>query len=760
MHPIIREFINTNERLTEIISKYFNKDQYLETVFNDLCKASHDEVVAPQMYLDLDKAIIHGHPDTSLYLLFISYSILFTCNRGQIEKGKVLQSVGDSISQENMHTVLRSYYALSKGSLKIYDHQSKEADKLIKESIALIDKKSPRYSTILINMASFISYEGRLNELTQEDFDILNLEENRNFTLVSLSLKIRNCLFTGNAKEGYILIEEYKKKLGSDDTGLTQILYNYLKIMSGEFDENKYDDIQFKNLANAYSSISAGNLSKAAVYAQRLQHENQGYIFNLNLLKYLPLHIELSLKNKGKARLIIQDLALNNNPSYLDDFFWARLQLLEMNSGAAFESFQRLIKNVKKYDAMNRLVFEMQFAKELKASDVVLIMSGHSNKNENIQKKNKKEFQIFSSRFEKGIHLLVGDSFAINNVKELVKKFAKLKEPVMITGETGTGKELVSRAIHEEGEHQSEPFLAINCGALTDSLLQSELFGYVAGAFTGAQRERKGIFEAAGKGTVFLDEFGDISPKLQVSLLRVLESHEIRLIGDSGTRKIECKIIIATNIDLHQAVEAKHFREDLYFRLARFDIKLPPLRERAEDIVKLIDYFLTDNNANQNRKKISKELQDALISYRWPGNIRELKNEIERLKILHPDKELLSSEDFDFSRLQMEGNNKPKIEKETFVKQGASQPSFTPERIVDDQVVKIIQSGFKAEKRLEFIKELFQQYKKLTRIQIIKIMSISPVTATKDLEILCRNGFIEKRTPTKSVNSYYFVLKE
>ena len=308
-------------------------------------------------------------------------------------------------------------------------------------------------------------------------------------------------------------------------------------------------------------------------------------------------------------------------------------------------------------------------------------------------------------------------------------------------------------AIHDEGMYPDEPFLAINCGALTDTLLQSELFGYEAGAFTGALKQRKGIFEAAGKGTVFLDEFGDISPKLQVSLLRVLESNEIRLIGSTTSRKIECKIVIATNVDLQSAIQAKKFREDLYFRLAKFEIKLPALRERTEDLPDLIQFFLDRNSSSQGSKKITSRLIEKLKQYHWPGNIRELKNEIDRLYILNPDVESLDVNHFDFSHLQ--GHHVP--EPNSPVKESVvvdSQVSAAKE----DPMLKILQKGFPVETRHNLIKDLFKKYKKLTRSQIMEIANISTTTATKDLLALTKAGFIVRRTPTKSTRTDYFEI--
>jgi transcriptional regulator with PAS, ATPase and Fis domain len=422
------------------------------------------------------------------------------------------------------------------------------------------------------------------------------------------------------------------------------------------------------------------------------------------------------------------------------------------------------MENINRYGALNRLIFELQFAKEMKLSDILFLTQGWQKEKKLMLSNAKAKVKAIIPIFRKGVGLLIGNSSAINSVKDLVKKYAPLKAPILVTGETGTGKELVSRAIHDEGAYSQEPFLAINCGALTESLLQSELFGYVAGAFTGAQKERLGIFEAAGKGTVFLDEFGDISPLLQVSLLRVLEANEIRMIGGTVTRKIECRIVIATNVDLQIAVKEKKFREDLYYRLKRFEIKIPALRERAEDISFIIDHFLNfENEPLTTPKKISPELLMALTTYGWPGNIRELKNEIERLKILLKEKEIINLEDFDFQRLQgysskiIDATLKPlatNVEKDF-----QSLPKNNFEKSVTSEcIANIIHRGSKADRRIAYIKELFLQYRTLKRNQIVEITKVNPTTATNDLQKLCDEGFIVRHTPTSSPSSFYFEI--
>jgi transcriptional regulator with PAS, ATPase and Fis domain len=206
----------------------------------------------------------------------------------------------------------------------------------------------------------------------------------------------------------------------------------------------------------------------------------------------------------------------------------------------------------------------------------------------------------------------------------------------MIRGESGTGKELVAKAIHINSRRKYFPIIPVNCGALAESILESELFGHEKGAFTGAQFKRKGKFEMADGGTIFLDEIGSVSPKMQVELLRVIESKQFSRVGGNQTIKSDFRVIIATNESLEDLVKQGKFREDLYYRLNVFSIIIPPLRERTGDIPVLAFYFLNNfcNSMNKNIKNISPEAMEFLTKYDWPGNVRELENAIERAVVV------------------------------------------------------------------------------------------------------------------------------
>ncbi len=230
-----------------------------------------------------------------------------------------------------------------------------------------------------------------------------------------------------------------------------------------------------------------------------------------------------------------------------------------------------------------------------------------------------------------------GDDVKMKAVKEIIVKAAETDGTVLVLGENGTGKELAARAIHKLSRRAEMPFVVVNCGALPESLLESELFGHEKGSFTGAHKERKGRFELAEGGTVFLDEIGDISPAMQVKLLRVVQQREFERVGGSDTIKADVRIIAATNRDLKKMAAEGKFREDLFYRLYVLPVSLPPLRERGNDIMLLAGKFLSDFSAKYGRvfTGFSPEASRAMLRYRWPGNVRELENTIERIATLY-----------------------------------------------------------------------------------------------------------------------------
>lgn len=237
---------------------------------------------------------------------------------------------------------------------------------------------------------------------------------------------------------------------------------------------------------------------------------------------------------------------------------------------------------------------------------------------------------------------MIGTSESMRQVYRLTRQVAASSATVLLLGETGTGKELIARALHELSHRASGPFIRVNCGALSESLLESELFGHVKGAFTNAYENRTGRFEAAHGGTIFLDEINSMSFTLQVKLLRVLQEQEFERVGDSKTIRVDCRIVAATNRDLTDEIEAGRFREDLYYRLNVVPIYLPPLHDRPEDIPLLVQHFVKRYAAINNRPvpRVPDDVISVLKTYAWPGNVRELQNNIERAIVLCQSEEI------------------------------------------------------------------------------------------------------------------------
>lgn len=250
------------------------------------------------------------------------------------------------------------------------------------------------------------------------------------------------------------------------------------------------------------------------------------------------------------------------------------------------------------------------------------------------------EPSLLDERHSTSFDTVIGNTESMQKLVTLARKVAATDVPVLLTGETGTGKEVFAQAIHNASSRCKKPFVAINCSAFSRELLESELFGHMAGSFTGAVKDKKGLFEEADRGTIFLDEIGEMAIELQAKLLRVLEMGEFIKVGDTKTTKIDVRIISATNRNLREEIAHEHFREDLFFRLSVFQLTLPPLRDRKEDIQAFVKYFVERLGKRMGRDvtAIAPDCMSALQHYSWPGNIRELQNVIERALIVCDDK--------------------------------------------------------------------------------------------------------------------------
>ncbi|MFQ5510588.1 MAG: sigma-54-dependent transcriptional regulator [Candidatus Krumholzibacteriia bacterium] len=344
--------------------------------------------------------------------------------------------------------------------------------------------------------------------------------------------------------------------------------------------------------------------------------------------------------------------AVNNGKKALDQINNSRFDLIITDIKMSGMDGIELLAEIKKVDASTPVIIMTAYASQKTAIAAVNHGAFHylikHAKNDEIRtvirnaldmKRVRAENQLLKKQLRRSsdFKTIIGKSEEIDKVFALVDKVADTDSTILIDGESGTGKELIARAIHFRSSRANNPFVTINCGALPESLLESELFGHVKGSFTGAIRDKDGLFKVAQGGTFFLDEVGETSPTIQVKLLRVLQEREIIPVGGTNPIKVDVRLIAATNADLARAVKQDKFRADLYYRLNVIPINLPPLRRRKEDIPLLVTHFLKKFNENlkpEARKDICRDALDLLVNYGWPGNVRELENVIERAVIL------------------------------------------------------------------------------------------------------------------------------
>ncbi len=483
-----------------------------------------------------------------------------------------------------------------------------------------------------------------------------------------------------------------------------------------------------------------GRSEKALEWA-RADHANVVNVHvRLGMHSCVLVRAELACGNPRAAMRLLEMRQARGAEHYVDDLFRARALWSMGERGVAARLFSRAVKVCERYGAGRRLDFELRLAPELSPGDLVRMAraAGDGPRAGQNTAVARDRAPTGNGGEALGVDRLLGRSPGIAAVRDLIRRMAPLNVPVLIGGETGTGKELAARALHEESHRRGKPFIAVNCGAITESLLESELFGHERGAFSGAARTRRGFFEEAAAGTIFLDEIGEMSPRLQVALLRVLEAGEVRRVGASHGRKINCRVLAASNLPLTKLAVEGHFRKDLLYRLRRLEVRIPPLRDRQGDAALLAEHFLAEGRGAAERPVLSSELRDEISARDWPGNVRELRNAIERMRLLNSDKLHYDSED-------LESRAPVVAEARSAAEAGRSQP---------------VGSGTSPMRRVERVRDLFRRRRKLTRLELINALGVSPDTMTKYLKVLIAEGAIEKVCPTASPRTHYFQIAE
>jgi two-component system response regulator AtoC len=346
-----------------------------------------------------------------------------------------------------------------------------------------------------------------------------------------------------------------------------------------------------------------------------------------------------SVRAVSDGQEALQELSAREYDALLTDVRMPRLGGLDLVRAAQAQNPELTIIVMSAYGSHELAIEAMKagaydyLPKPFRPDEVLLVLRKAEERERLREDVSRLQREIAKAR---GVGGLVAESQAMKDVLRVVQKVSAAPTTVLIQGESGTGKEVVARAIHDLSARADRPFVAVNCGAIPEALIESELFGHAKGAFTDARQAKRGLFEEADTGTILLDEVGELPLSVQPTLLRVLQQGEVRRVGDARTAKVEVRVIAATNRDLSEMVAKGRFREDLFYRLAVVMVKLPPLRERPEDLLPLAERFLERHAARLGEapRKLSPEALEALVRHRYPGNIRELENAIERALIL------------------------------------------------------------------------------------------------------------------------------
>jgi len=756
LHPVIAAFTRQAAELTEILrSQPAPREPLVETMLQMQIAVGKGDRDGGRHAYRLAEEVDGQKYDRDLYLLFLRvwFDVAYLC--GRAEDALTILRRAQSLLADETPAEIPAALLLREGLLQGLKGDKAAREESQKRVLAMLDPDSPRRWPVVGSRALLLCQQGRGRDVRDELawLEARTREESR--PAIVPILRFIDCVEAGRAREADAHLERVSR--GEDMLKYRMSCYLPLwrvavDLMLGRWspgggalpDETPPMGREII-LAWAGSTfhLLAGRVREALSEARRTLRLDPDQGLHLGFQSYAMIRAELAAGNGEAARRLIGRRRSTGYLSYLDDFFFARVELLAGNAERAAAHFAAARSACRRYDAEARLDFELRMAAELSPGDLVRLASRAERLGGNPAPAAR---TVAARPRPRGVEAIVGPSPAIERLRSQIARLAALDVPVLVSGETGTGKELVSRALHEGGPRNSGPFVAVNCGAIGDSLLESELFGHERGAFTGAERSRRGLFEEAGDGTVLLDEIGEISPRLQVALLRVLETGEIRPVGSSRPRKISCRVLAATNADLGELVAAGKFREDLLYRLRRMLIEIPPLRERREDIEPLAELFLAEGRAEGQCATMSTGLVADLRGRRWPGNVRQLRNFIEQMRLMNSEKLFYDLRDIE------------SVDAPAGLQSGARTPSAGdgpgPRRAADE----VLARGRSGMRRLERLRELFRQHRKLTRREVAELIGICPATATRDLKGLLAEGFIEKVKPTPSPRSHYFRL--
>ncbi len=758
LHPVVLRYVGSDLPIEEILKATARPRDTLLRALLLIEECLNGKRLAKEAIAAAKAVPIRGSDPELIVLLLTGWSTLERRIAHQSQAEALLHRATALLS-ENTPYEIRAEVMLAEAMLYDASGNKRKRDDLLKKILDTIPSSSPRRKFHEWQMALFLALQGRGKEtssridelytqcdeqLPEHNVHLIRFIDSAETGRWNSARKLHRMLQAPSAPQtrhpspldvsGYTrLIDLATDKRASEKEATTESVPKWIRIAA---------------------SLKDGN-AKSALDIARLETGNQiSSVHRSGFRGFDLIRAELSAGNWEAAERLMDMRNNMGNDHYLDGLFRSRARLLAGDQNEASSLFATALDAADEYNAHGRVDLELALAAELNHFDIVRLTRTSPKKKASSKPSHGKITKTSQTQASAPTATILGVSDEIETVRQMVERFSDSPAPVLITGETGTGKELVAKALHDTSQRNKHPFMAVNCGAIAETLLESELFGHRKGAFTGAEKANNGLFQDTKEGTILLDEIGEIPMRLQTALLRVLETGEIRAVGSTSTHKIKCRIMAATNVDLNEAADRKDFRKDLLYRLQRLVIHIPPLRERKGDIILLAQHFLDLGRKNNSHAEMTEGLSRALMSYDWPGNVRELRNVIERMRLMHSDKLSYSIEDLDLKFRSMSPAQRGDV------KIDALHPAEKSESADKNQITTMLKNGKPKIRRLDNLKSLFKEYHKLTRSEIVRIMGFSPNTVTKDLKELTNEGFIKRVEPSRSTRSHYFVLKE
>jgi len=761
MHPVIRQFISTDRSLGDVAAEGTAADAPVAQALRllDAYRCGDDTATGG---FQAARSVSIERLDPDLCALFLATWALAELVPGDAaEAGRtgtrmLVDRAGALVSGATPPAV-RAHVRLAEACLKGAEGDRRAEVDGLRAALDAVPAEAPRRPMFVAALAAVLAEQGRLDAF-EEELERWPAAGDGEAARLAV-YRFVNQVETGRVDDAARTLPLLRDAPATDRFA-ARALPRYrvlLRLMQerpavlddGNHDAPPGDPAAWPDWALTLRCLLTGRVHQALRWARLCERRQPRCILDADCTAFNLLRAELAERNAPAARRLLEQRQARNNTHWLDDFFLARLALAEQQREAATAHYAVALKAADQRHAGGRLDFELLLAPEI-PRDLLVRMTRAA------ERKRPSAARVRRPRRDGGPSApgevprarLLGVSRAMQEVRSAVARFASLDVPVLITGETGTGKELAARALHEKGKRQAAPFLAVNCGAISETLLESELFGHAKGAFSGAGAARRGLFEEAGEGTILLDEIGDITPRLQLALLRVLETGDVRAVGDTGTRKVRCRILASTNANLDDLIGRGRFRRDLYYRLRRLAVHIPPLRARPEDVLPLAVHFLNEGRPADSPASLDPGLVERLTLLPWPGNVRELRNTIERMRLMHADKCHYDADDFEPPAQPVARTAGPTAAASRTAADGREERAAPLRR------------GRAAMRRRDVLRDLFRRHGRLTRAEVAATLNIAPNTATRDLAALCKEGFVRRIAPSKSPRSVYFERRE